>query len=139
MVRMISFPARKRSCVGLQSLAPNASCEHITAYCVMPDTAPWGFLNASIALHHHCTITAPSQLFTMAGVTYDIYLSVVIAVVLVIVYPIYLAVTRLYFSPISHIPGPKLVAISGWSEFYYDYFKSGKYIFEIKKMHERYG
>jgi hypothetical protein len=98
----------------------------------MPDTAPWG-------LPLHCTITSPSQLFTMAGVTYDIYLPVVIAVVLVIVYSIYLALTRLYFSPISHIPGPKLVAISGWPEFYYDYFKGGKYIFEIKRMHERYG
>jgi hypothetical protein len=87
----------------------------------------------------HCTITAPSQLFTMAGVTYDIYLPIVIAVVWLIVYPIYVAVTRLCFSPISHIPGPKLVAISGWPEFYYDYFKGGKYIFEIKKMHERYG
>jgi hypothetical protein len=75
----------------------------------------------------------------MAGVTYDVHLPVAIAVVWVIVYAIYLAVTRLYFSPISHIPGPKLFAISGWPEFYYDYFKGGKYVFEIKKMHEIYG
>jgi hypothetical protein len=62
-----------------------------------------------------------------------------IAMASIVVYPIYLAVTRLYFSPISHIPGPKLCAISGWPEFYYDFFKGGKYIFEIQKMHEKYG
>lgn len=61
------------------------------------------------------------------------------ATIYAIVYPMYLAIFRLYFSPISGFPGPKLAAVTGWYEFYYDFWKNGKYIFEIKKMHERYG
>jgi hypothetical protein len=75
----------------------------------------------------------------MAGMSFELFLPVAIAIGWAFVYPIYLAIMRLYFSPISHIPGPKLVAMSGWVEFYYDYVKGGKYIFEIKKMHEKHG
>jgi hypothetical protein len=46
---------------------------------------------------------------------------------------------RLYFSPISGFPGPRLAAASFWYEFYHDFWRNGKYIFEIKKMHEKYG
>jgi hypothetical protein len=70
---------------------------------------------------------------------FEFYLLATIAMTWIVVYPIYLAVKRLYFSPISHIPGPKLCVMSGWPEFYYDFVKGGKYIFEIKKMHEKYG
>jgi hypothetical protein len=77
--------------------------------------------------------------FAITKMASEFYLLATIAMAWMIVYPLYLAVTRLYFSPISHIPGPKLSAISGWPEFYYDFFKGGKYIFEIKKMHEKYG
>jgi hypothetical protein len=56
-----------------------------------------------------------------------------------IVYPIYLAIARLYFLPIAGFPGPRIAAATGWYEFYYDFWKSGKYIYEIKKMHEKYG
>ncbi|KAF3020206.1 hypothetical protein E8E14_011129 [Neopestalotiopsis sp. 37M] len=46
---------------------------------------------------------------------------------------------RLSFSPIAGFPGPKLAAASGWYEFYYDVLKPGMYIYEIEKMHEKYG
>jgi hypothetical protein len=46
---------------------------------------------------------------------------------------------RLFFSPIAGFPGPKLAAASGWYEFYYDVLKPGMYIYEIEKMHEKYG
>jgi hypothetical protein len=75
----------------------------------------------------------------MAELAYDFRLPLAIVIAWAIVYPIYLAITRLYFYPIAHFPGPKMVAMSSWCEFYYDYWKGGKYIFEIKKMHEKYG
>ncbi|KAL3441784.1 cytochrome P450 [Aspergillus insuetus] len=46
---------------------------------------------------------------------------------------------RLYFHPLSHIPGPKLAAATHLYEFYYDVWHSGRYLFEIEKMHQQYG
>ncbi|KAI5779540.1 cytochrome P450 [Geopyxis carbonaria] len=50
-----------------------------------------------------------------------------------------IGVYRLYFHPLSKIPGPKLAAFTGWYETYYDVYKMGKFGFEIKRMHEKYG
>lgn len=50
-----------------------------------------------------------------------------------------LSIRRLYFHPLAKFPGPKLAALTIWYEFYYDGLKRGKYIFEIKRMHEKYG
>ena len=46
---------------------------------------------------------------------------------------------RLFFSALSEFPGPKIAAVTGYYEFYYDFFRKGTYVFEIEKMHERYG
>jgi Cytochrome P450 len=46
---------------------------------------------------------------------------------------------RLFFSPISSIPGPRLAAATWWYEFYYDIFNYGKYVFKITSLHEKYG
>lgn len=46
---------------------------------------------------------------------------------------------RLYLSPLAKFPGPKIAAATGWYEFYYDYWLSGQYIFEIERMHQKYG
>ena len=46
---------------------------------------------------------------------------------------------RLYFSPLSKFPGPKLAAATLWYEFYYNIWKEGMYIWEIQKMHQKYG
>ena len=46
---------------------------------------------------------------------------------------------RLYFHPLSKIPGPKLTAISHAYEFYYDVICGGKFLFQIEKMHQQYG
>lgn len=52
---------------------------------------------------------------------------------------VYLVIWRLYYSPISKFPGSRLAAATGWYEFYYDFYHSGKYIFEIERMHNVYG
>lgn len=46
---------------------------------------------------------------------------------------------RLFLSPISAFPGPKLAAATFWYEFYYDIILGGKYIWKIKALHEQYG
>ncbi|KAK3695836.1 cytochrome P450 [Podospora appendiculata] len=56
-----------------------------------------------------------------------------------LVYNAGLVVYRLYFSPQARFPGSKLAAASGWYEFYYDYWLDGQYIFEIERMHAKYG
>ncbi|KAH6663129.1 cytochrome P450 [Halenospora varia] len=57
----------------------------------------------------------------------------------IVFYYICLVTYRLVFSPLAGFPGPKLAAATGWVEFYYDYFKQGAYIYEIEKMHQKYG
>lgn len=54
-------------------------------------------------------------------------------------YGVLLAVYRLFFSPISQFPGPRLAAATGWYEFYYDVIQGGVYPFRIVEMHKRYG
>lgn len=61
------------------------------------------------------------------------------ALVLSVVYAITLGIYRVYFSPLSHIPGPRLAAATRWYELYHDAYKVGKYYLEIEKMHKRYG
>ena len=48
-------------------------------------------------------------------------------------------VYRLYISPLAKFPGPKLAGATYWYEFYFDVIKRGQYVWEIKKMHEKYG
>lgn len=49
------------------------------------------------------------------------------------------ATHRLFFHPLSHIPGPRLAALTWWYEFYYDGIKQGRYVFKIQELHKQYG
>jgi hypothetical protein len=64
---------------------------------------------------------------------------IVYSAVAVLAYTIYGAYWRLYLSPVSKFPGPKLAAMTFWYEFYYDVIKGGAYVYEIERMHQRYG
>lgn len=46
---------------------------------------------------------------------------------------------RLYFSPLSKFPGPKLAAATLWYEFYFNIIRGGKFMWEIERMHKKYG
>lgn len=50
-----------------------------------------------------------------------------------------IAIRRLYFSPISHIPGPKLAAITQLYEAYYDVYLDGQFTLHLQSLHEKYG
>ena len=55
------------------------------------------------------------------------------------VYSISLVTYRLSLSPLAGFPGPKFAAATHFYEFYYDWWCQGKYIFEIERMHKKYG
>lgn len=67
------------------------------------------------------------------------YGRVAFGLIVLISYSAGLAIYRLFFSPLAGFPGPKIAAVTGYYESYYDIFLDGRYIFKIKDMHERYG
>jgi hypothetical protein len=60
-------------------------------------------------------------------------------ITLFLLYFLSLAIYRLFFSPIAHIPGPKLGALTSLFEFYYDCVLVGQFYFQIQKLHKQYG
>jgi len=62
-----------------------------------------------------------------------------VAATSLLLYGVGLVVYRLFFHPLSKFPGPKLAAITGWYEFYYDIAKDGQFFWKIEEMHKTYG
>ena len=62
-----------------------------------------------------------------------------IFVTISVIYAVLRCVYNLYFHPLRNIPGPKMAAMCSWYDFYFDVIKSGTYLWEIRKMHEKYG
>nr|L0N063.1 RecName: Full=Fusicoccadiene C-8 hydroxylase; AltName: Full=Cytochrome P450 monooxygenase PaP450-2; AltName: Full=Fusicoccin A biosynthetic gene clusters protein 5 [Diaporthe amygdali]BAM71030.1 fusicoccadiene C-8 hydroxylase [Diaporthe amygdali] len=48
-------------------------------------------------------------------------------------------VYRIYFHPLAKFPGPKIAAATHLYEVAWDYFGQGAYLYEIQRMHEKYG
>ncbi|KAK2028120.1 cytochrome P450 [Colletotrichum zoysiae] len=63
------------------------------------------------------------------------------ALVLLLNYFIWVGIYRLYLSPIAKFPGPKLAALTGLYEAYYDLVPrgGGQFPLAIKRMHDVYG
>ena len=62
-----------------------------------------------------------------------------ISIVFLLLYPLCLAIHRLFLSPIAHFPGSRLTALTGYYETYLDVFKGGQFTFQIQRWHEQYG
>ena len=75
--------------------------------------------------------------FTFDMPAWLIYVAVFVTVLCV--YGIALVGHRVYFSPLSHIPGPKLAAATSWYEVYYDLVKGRQFPWRIREMHAKYG
>jgi hypothetical protein len=50
-----------------------------------------------------------------------------------------LAIYRITWHPLAKYPGPRLAAMTGWYETYYDCFLLGKFSNHLDEMHRRYG
>ena len=59
--------------------------------------------------------------------------------VLGLLYTGILVIYRLWFSPISHFPGPFLARVTYFYEFYHNWFKLGTFYLRVKEMHDKYG
>jgi hypothetical protein len=69
----------------------------------------------------------------------SIFWIVLLGVVLGITRALYIAYKRVYLSPLSHIPGPKLAIATSWYECYYDVWKRGLYYQKVREFHKKYG
>lgn len=56
-----------------------------------------------------------------------------------VIYVITVALYRLYFSPLTKFPGPKLAAVTSLYEFYYDIACEGTFFKKIQDLHTQYG
>ena len=61
------------------------------------------------------------------------------AILISLTYSVTLAIRRIYFSPISHFPGPKLGIATFWYQFYYDVVLRGQYVWKVRQLHQQYG
>lgn len=62
-----------------------------------------------------------------------------LALILLLAYGVYGCVYRLYLSPLSSVPGPKLAALTGAYEMYYDLIEQARFPWKIEELHKRYG
>ena len=56
-----------------------------------------------------------------------------------LVYCFGLAIYRLSFHPLARFPGPKIAALTGWYEFYYDVITPNQFYLKLQEMHREYG
>lgn len=70
-------------------------------------------------------------------------LTIVVASLLsvILLYAVFLAFYRLYWSPLAKVPGPKLAALTEWVEAYYEigHGKGGQFLWQYRKWHHQYG
>ena len=83
---------------------------------------------------HHLSLLRDVDLTVIAPWTLLSASFVVLSVASLII-----VVKRLYFHPLSKVPGPKLAATSGWYEFYYDIVRRGAYSHQVPDFHKKYG
>ncbi|KAK0701924.1 cytochrome P450 [Lasiosphaeria miniovina] len=81
----------------------------------------------------------PGAARTQPGLVHQLGPVLALFCVAYLVYTTGLAVYNLFLSPLAKFPGSKLAAATSWYEFYYDYWLDGQYIFEIERMHKKYG
>lgn len=55
------------------------------------------------------------------------------------VYIVCLSIYRIFLHPLANIPGPKLCALTGWYEVFWDIIVGGQFTFKIEEWHKTYG
>ena len=99
------------------------------------------------------TIHSPFSSFALTPIPVEIFLLLtnmlvvqaswlhysVLTALVISLYITLLYLYRMYLSPLSKIPGPKLAAASLFYEGYYDLVKNGRFPWKIHEMHKVYG
>lgn len=75
----------------------------------------------------------------MALISLDVYAVFFGLSLFYLAYGLCVAVYRIYLSPLSHIPGPKIAIATSWYECFYDVWKRGVYYRKVKEFHQKYG
>lgn len=55
------------------------------------------------------------------------------------VYFLWTCVYNIYLHPLRHIPGSKWAIIGPYLEFYHEVIRDGQYLWELEKMHKKFG
>ncbi|KAF2722011.1 cytochrome P450 [Polychaeton citri CBS 116435] len=98
----------------------------VTAF--MENAGPITCLMAITAVYILDLLSLPNSVILLAVISIFTY------------YYILLSIYRLYVSPLSRFPGPKLAALTFWYEFYYDIWPHNfQYLWKIKDLHTKYG
>ncbi|KAH6643100.1 cytochrome P450 [Boeremia exigua] len=66
-------------------------------------------------------------------------MSLVPLAVVILLFFVSRAIYRLWLSPLAHIPGPKIAALTSWYCAYHDIVRGGQYVWIIEAMHQKYG
>ena len=56
-----------------------------------------------------------------------------------LIYTVYGVFWRLVLSPLAKYPGPKLAALTGWYETFYEIVLRGRFPWEVERLHDLYG
>lgn len=62
-----------------------------------------------------------------------------LSVAILVLFQVILLAYNVYAHPLAKIPGPKLAAMSKLYELWHDLGRKGRYVFEIERMHAKYG
>jgi hypothetical protein len=82
-------------------------------------------------------MSSPSLLHTTLALARQHYLLTAFSLLILVVS--WKIIYRLYFHPLSKIPGPKFAAVTWLYEVYFDVWCGGKFVFEIGRLHGIYG
>lgn len=119
------------SCSGIYSLQLLSPMSGFEIHHILRDIGP-GFNNATsttASLHHLYALVSGVSITSLLPAVAVLYICGVAS----------LALYRLYFHPISQFPGPRIAAVTGWYQAYYDIWKGGKMTQNIALLHEKYG
>lgn len=93
----------------------------------------------SIILAHNMGIF--SDLVHFIDTKTDVWVVSWLTLSILVTYAGGLVIYRLFMSPLAQFPGPKLAALTYWTEAYYEllYGEGGQFVFKYREWHEKYG
>lgn len=105
----------------------------------LQEPAANSFFSVLVRLFPRSHKFAKMSIFIIPVETFSQSATLASLIVFLILYIVYLTVYRLFLSPISRFPGPKLAAWTFWYEFWYDVVAEPEYTFKIGRLHKEYG